>query len=107
MIWIIIGVIVGAIVGKYLNKDSWYGTGDDVASGIMIGALIGVLVTAVMTALNAMFNWCPLETTTVTDAHEIVQISDLTYANTSGRISGSIFLIRGNVGTDLSAGFYI
>lgn len=101
MIWIIIGAIAGAIVGKCLNRDSQYDIGDDIASGIMFGALFGVIITVVMTVLNVAFNWCPLETVTTTDTHEIVQISDQTYANTSGRI----FLIRGNISTDLSAGF--
>lgn len=99
MIFIILGAIIGAISAADEMRVF------ELVMGGLIGALVGGLITLGMTVICCIFNWGALDAVTTVETHELVQISDVTYSDISGNIGGNIFVVRGNIGTDLAAGF--
>lgn len=71
----------------------------------MSGGIIGTTVMLGISLIAMVLNWDHFDTATSIETHELVQISDHVYSNVSNSISGGVFLVRGSVGTDLSAGF--
>lgn len=103
MIFIIIGFI-GAIIFYKMNE---YSEGIlllvlEVLMGIMLGIACSF---GFSTFSFALFDWfmSPMETTTA--EYELVQMGDQTYANTSGMLSGGLFLRSGTINTNLDAGY--
>lgn len=106
MVFIIIGAIIGmvcAICDGLDIEDKIFGS---ITFGVA-GVLAGFFVAGVVTGVGYIFGWewGRLEQTTTIETHELVQVSDTVYNNTSGSIKGNIFVIRGSIGTDLAAGF--
>lgn len=106
MVFMIIGAIIGMVYAIYDGLDIVEKIGGLLVDG-MVGAALGLGVAVVATVASITFGWGwgKLESTTTIETHELVQVSDTVYSNTSGSIKGNIFVIRGSVGTDLAAGF--
>lgn len=106
MVFIIIGAIIGMAYAIYDGLDIVEKIGGLLAFGVL-GALggFGVAVIATVVGMTFGWGWGRLEPTTTIETHELVQVSDTVYGNTSGSINGNIFVIRGSIGTDLAAGF--
>ena len=106
MVFIIIGAIIGIVYAIYDSRDVIEAIAGLLLWGI-VGATVGSSVTLLVTGVDMMFGWGwgRLEPTTTVETHELVQVSDTVYGNTSGSINGNIFVIRGSIGTDLAAGF--
>lgn len=93
MIFIIIAAVVGFIFGK---KDSFSG-------GICLG-LAGACLGAMVSLMATLFFGVPLPLETTVAEHELAQMSDNVYADTSGEIRG-VFLVNGTLGTNIGTGF--
>lgn len=103
-------IIIGAIIGMAYAIDNGFDVEEKIVGLFFLGvagAAVGSIVTLFVTGVGEMFGWGwgRLEPTTTVETHELVQVSDTVYSNTSGSINGNIFVIRGNIGTDLAAGF--
>ena len=103
MIFIIIGIILGIVCGINEGKNLDEKIGLAILNAIS-GGIIGTAVMLVISLIAMVFNWDYFDTATSIETHELVQISDHVYSNVSGSISG-VFLVRGSIGTNLSAGF--
>lgn len=105
MIYILVPLIIGVLIGVFYDWN-WKDTVEKIEFaflGGLSGGLIGACVLLLAFGLGIARATSP--TTTTTEEHELVQITDTAYTKTEGNIHGGIWVVSGSINSSLSSGF--
>lgn len=105
MIYILMPLIIGVLIGIF-HDWNWKDIEEKIEYAFFdgfLGGLVGCIILLLAFGLGMAGTSSP--TTTTTEEHELVQITDNTYTKTEGNIHGGIWVVSGSINSSLSSGF--